>query len=126
MRHNTHPLISLKFRTSRNGIVTNLAGQAELCTMGLGLECFGGGRQPLASNISDVLEKRIFVGRSAAGIATLMVATYHLTWRLPETSSIMPIAWVGVEIFFLMSEFVIANSEKNVSTLDFAGGGRFL
>jgi exopolysaccharide production protein ExoZ len=54
-----------------------------------------------------------------------MVATFHLTWLNPYTASAMPFGWVGVQIFFVISGFVIANSASGATPLKFLEG-RFL
>lgn len=40
--------------------------------------------------------------------ATGMVALLHLTYQYPPLAFIPPVGWVGVEIFFVLSGFVIA------------------
>lgn len=40
----------------------------------------------------------------------LMVALFHFTWRIPNEAHIMPFGWVGVQVFFVISGVVIANS----------------
>lgn len=40
----------------------------------------------------------------------LMVALFHFTWRIPNDAHIMPFGWVGVQVFFVISGVVIANS----------------
>lgn len=53
------------------------------------------------------------------------VAVYHLTYRQSETATFMPFGWIGVEIFFVISGLVIANSAWGASARQFATG-RFL
>ncbi|MDY0977073.1 acyltransferase [Massilia sp. CFBP9012] len=40
----------------------------------------------------------------------LVVALFHFTWRIPNEAHIMPFGWVGVQVFFVISGVVIANS----------------
>ncbi|MET3695305.1 acyltransferase family protein [Methylobacterium goesingense] len=44
-----------------------------------------------------------------------MVALLHLTYQYPPLTFIPPVGWVGVEIFFVLSGFVIAASLTNSS-----------
>jgi exopolysaccharide production protein ExoZ len=44
--------------------------------------------------------------------AAIMVASFHLTWQVADTQWILPFGWIGVEIFFVISGFVIANSAQ--------------
>ena len=53
------------------------------------------------------------------------VAVYHLTYHERQTATFMPFGWVGVEIFFVISGLVIANSARGASARQFAIG-RFL
>jgi exopolysaccharide production protein ExoZ len=50
----------------------------------------------------------------------LSVAVYHLTWRARGVVWTLPFGWVGVEIFFVISGFVIANSAYSKSPGKFA------
>ncbi|MDM0031484.1 acyltransferase [Variovorax sp. J22P271] len=52
--------------------------------------------------------------------AASMVAIFHLTTHYADLDEAIPFGWVGVQIFFVLSGFVIANSSENV------GAGRFL
>jgi peptidoglycan/LPS O-acetylase OafA/YrhL len=47
--------------------------------------------------------------------AALMVALFHFTWTLPSTKWILPVGWVGVPVFFVLSGLVIANSAANAT-----------
>jgi exopolysaccharide production protein ExoZ len=53
------------------------------------------------------------------------VATFHLTRLNPETAWFMPIGWVGVQIFFVISGLVIANSAQGATAQQFLTG-RFM
>ena len=57
--------------------------------------------------------------------AAVGVAVFHLSWRIPATSWMLPFGWVGVEIFFVISGLVIANSAFGSTARNFAIG-RFL
>lgn len=57
--------------------------------------------------------------------AAMIVAVFHLTYRTVEGAMIMPFGWVGVEIFFVISGVVIANSAHGSSPRRFLIG-RFL
>ncbi len=53
------------------------------------------------------------------------VGIYHLTWGTPEIAWVMPFGWIGVEIFFVISGLVIANSAQGASARQFVTS-RFL
>jgi peptidoglycan/LPS O-acetylase OafA/YrhL len=53
------------------------------------------------------------------------VATFHLTRLDPETAGIMPVGWVGVPVFFVISGLVIANSAQGATAQKFLVG-RFM
>jgi exopolysaccharide production protein ExoZ len=57
--------------------------------------------------------------------AALSVAVFHLSWQLKATYSLIPAGWVGVEIFFVISGLVIANSASQSSPWSFVRN-RFL
>lgn len=40
----------------------------------------------------------------------LMVALFHFTWRTVDEAHVMPFGWIGVQVFFVVSGVVIANS----------------
>src|SRR5436305_15044411 len=56
--------------------------------------------------------------------AALSVAVFHFTWQT-ENAWLMPCGWVGVQIFFVISGIVIANSAYGATAPSFAFG-RFL
>ena len=53
-------------------------------------------------------------------LSALAVAAFHLSWKIPEIAWVMPFGWVGVEVFFVISGLVIANSASGASTRSFA------
>jgi len=52
-------------------------------------------------------------------LCTLMVCAFHLTWHNPQMVSTMPFGWIGVQIFFVISGVVIANSAARATPLQF-------
>jgi peptidoglycan/LPS O-acetylase OafA/YrhL len=52
-------------------------------------------------------------------LCTLMVCAFHLTWHNPDLVSTMPFGWIGVQIFFVISGVVIANSAAQATPLHF-------
>jgi peptidoglycan/LPS O-acetylase OafA/YrhL len=52
-------------------------------------------------------------------LCTLMVCAFHLTWHNADMVSTMPFGWVGVQIFFVISGVVIANSAARATPLRF-------
>ncbi len=53
------------------------------------------------------------------------VAAFHLTWMTPGIAWSVPFGWVGVEVFFVISGLVIANSAQGATARQFMTG-RFL
>ncbi len=53
------------------------------------------------------------------------VAAFHLTWMTPGIAWFLPFGWVGVEVFFVISGLVIANSAHGATARQFMTG-RFL
>jgi exopolysaccharide production protein ExoZ len=71
-------------------------------------------------------DHRYFYGLDAVRFcAATLVALFHLTWRLKPIALVMPVGWVGVQIFFVISGFVIANSAAGATPGKFLRG-RFL
>ncbi len=58
-------------------------------------------------------------------LAALAVAAFHLTWRVPAAAWTLPIGWIGVQVFFVISGLVIANSAQSASPSRFVTS-RFL
>ena len=52
-------------------------------------------------------------------LCTLMVCAFHLTWHNADLVSTMPFGWIGVQIFFVISGVVIANSAARATPLQF-------
>lgn len=53
------------------------------------------------------------------------VAAFHLTWMTPGITWFLPFGWVGVQVFFVISGLVIANSAQGATPRQFMTG-RFL
>lgn len=51
--------------------------------------------------------------------AALLVTGFHLTWRDPAVADVMWSGWAGVQVFFVVSGFVIANSANNATPIAF-------
>ncbi|MBK3733438.1 acyltransferase family protein [Azospirillum brasilense] len=51
--------------------------------------------------------------------AALLVTGFHLTWRDPAVADAMWSGWAGVQVFFVVSGFVIANSANNATPVAF-------
>jgi len=58
-------------------------------------------------------------------VSALMVCVFHLSWQSPQSAWAMPVGWVGVQIFFVISGVVIANSASAATPMGFLKG-RFL
>jgi exopolysaccharide production protein ExoZ len=52
-------------------------------------------------------------------LCTIMVCAFHLTWHNAALVSTMPFGWIGVQIFFVISGVVIANSAARAAPLQF-------
>lgn len=52
-------------------------------------------------------------------LCTLMVCAFHLGWHNPALVSVMPFGWIGVQVFFVISGVVIANSAAQGSARHF-------
>lgn len=52
-------------------------------------------------------------------IAACAVAVFHLTWNYGYFAHLPPLGWVGVEIFFVISGYVIAGSMADTGAGDF-------
>jgi peptidoglycan/LPS O-acetylase OafA/YrhL len=53
-------------------------------------------------------------------VSALFVAVFHLTYRNAEGVWMMPVGWIGVQIFFVISGVVIANSATGATPRRFA------
>lgn len=58
-------------------------------------------------------------------VAALLVALFHFTRTLDGVETMFPFGWIGVEIFFVISGYVIAYSAQHGSAMRFLRG-RFL
>ena len=58
-------------------------------------------------------------------LSAVSVAAFHLTRRNYGDPTLMPFGWVGVEVFFVISGLVIANSAGGATPSSFAAN-RFL
>jgi len=58
-------------------------------------------------------------------LCALMVALFHLTWRRADSAYMMPLGWIGVQVFFVISGVVIANSAALATPSQFLKG-RFM
>jgi peptidoglycan/LPS O-acetylase OafA/YrhL len=58
-------------------------------------------------------------------LSAVLVAIFHFTYYNPNARWGMPFGWVGVEVFFVISGVVIANSASAASPKEFVIG-RFL
>ncbi len=52
--------------------------------------------------------------------SAVLVSAFHLTWHIPEAVHVMPFGWIGVQIFFVISGIVIANSAQSATPFRFA------
>ena len=50
---------------------------------------------------------------------TLMVCAFHLSWHNPALVATMPFGWIGVQVFFVLSGVVIANSAAGSTPMRF-------
>jgi len=57
--------------------------------------------------------------------SAVSVAAFHLTWMTPGIAWFLPFGWVGVQVFFVISGLVIANSAQGATARQFMVG-RFL
>ena len=54
--------------------------------------------------------------------AAIGVAAFHLSWHRPDYSHACAIGWIGVQVFFVISGLVIAQSANGVAPLKFLKG----
>jgi exopolysaccharide production protein ExoZ len=54
--------------------------------------------------------------------AALMVVVFHFSWQQPAPQVFFDPGWVGVEIFFVISGFVIMGSAARLRPLNFSKG----
>ncbi|VXB93993.1 acyltransferase [Massilia sp. 9I] len=52
-------------------------------------------------------------------LCTLMVCVFHLSWHNAAMVTSMPFGWIGVQVFFVISGVVIANSAAQAKPLHF-------
>jgi peptidoglycan/LPS O-acetylase OafA/YrhL len=57
--------------------------------------------------------------------SAVSVAAFHLSWLTPGTAWLLPFGWVGVQVFFVISGLVIANSAQGATPMQFLAS-RFL
>lgn len=57
--------------------------------------------------------------------SAVSVAAFHLSWLTPGIAWFLPFGWVGVQVFFVISGLVIANSAQGVMPIQFLSS-RFL
>lgn len=81
-----------------------------------------GGPEPAAHKASGDYIYGIDLVRFACAVS---VAAFHLTWMTAGIAWSMPFGWVGVEVFFVISGLVIANSAHGATARQFMVG-RFL
>lgn len=70
-------------------------------------------------------EKYVYGIDALRFLCALLVAIFHLTWTRVDETRAIPFGWIGVQIFFVISGVVIANSATCSSPQDFLIG-RFL
>lgn len=55
-------------------------------------------------------------------LAALLVAVFHLTYQHSQGTYLIPFGWIGVQVFFVISGLVIANSASHANPGDFLVG----
>lgn len=71
-------------------------------------------------NGADGAPRRHIYGLDAVRfLAALGVGIFHLSWRYPPLAGLPPVGWIGVQIFFVLSGFVIAGSTEGATATSF-------
>jgi len=74
----------------------------------------------MEKNIEAIVDRQYYFGLDFIRFfAASLVTMFHLTWKSDSINTLFWYGWVGVQIFFVLSGFVIANSANNVTVLKF-------